>query len=165
VQERLAPAMSEPASLIRNCTILLTAARELGVPVTISEQYPRGLGPTLPELAGLTESHPLPKLDFSCLRNQALRDELGSRPDDALIIAGIEAHVCVLQTALEAVGSGQSVYVVADAVDSRREENRDRALRRAERAGCVIVTTEMVVFEWLGSADAAAFRSLSKLVR
>jgi nicotinamidase-related amidase len=165
VQERLASAMASSQTLIRNCAILLTAARTLDVPVTISEQYPEGLGPTVPQLAGLTGSRPIPKLEFSCFQNPDVHAELSRRPDHEMIIAGIEAHVCVLQTALDALDSGRTVFVVADAVDARREENKERALRRAELAGCVIVSTEMVVFEWLRTAAAPEFRSISKLIR
>lgn len=165
VQQHLASAMHDPEVLLQNCSILLSAARELSVPLTISEQYPKALGRTVPILAEATTVKPIEKLEFSCLRNPAIRSELGKPRDCDLVIAGIEAHVCVLQTALDALNAGYTVFVVADAVTSRNPESKERALRRLGSAGCIVVTTEMVVFEWLGTAAAPQFRSLSKLIR
>ncbi len=168
VQERLLPAMTDPEGLLRNTRILIACARELGVPVTVSEQYPAGLGATVPNiqeaLATGTARHA--KLEFSCLRDAGLRSELdalkAARPQ--LLITGIEAHVCVLQSALDAVDAGYSVFVVEDAISSRKEASRLSALRRLGNAA-TLVTTEMVVFEWLQRAGTDVFRSLSKLVR
>lgn len=163
MQERLLPAMADGEEALRNAAILMQAAAILSVPVTLSEQYPQGLGRTVAELQGLAPPGSVfEKLEFSCLSNPALRARLLGR---TLILAGVEAHVCVLQTALAAVDSGQGVAVVVDAVASRRPASRDAALRRLEKAGVQLVTTEMAVFEWLGTKASPAFKEISRLVR
>jgi len=143
------------------------AANILKIPVLASEQYPKGLGPTVPELAGLIpEGDRHEKMQFSCYGNvtlqQALRGVNGQRQ---VVLAGIEAHVCVLQTALEAAAEDISVFVVTDATASRRAESREIAFRRMSKAGVTLVTLEMVLFEWLRSAADPDFRAVSKLIR
>jgi nicotinamidase-related amidase len=165
VQERLLPAVQEPQEVLRNGALLLRAAGEMAIPVVVSEQYPKGLGPTVPELAALAGSNrAYDKVEFSCFANLALREALGA-PGRQTVIFGIEAHVCVLQTALEMTAAGADVAVVADAVSSRGQQNRDLALRRMERQGVRILSTEMVLFEWLRAAGSEAFRKISKLIR
>ncbi|MBL8709289.1 MAG: isochorismatase family protein [Rhodospirillaceae bacterium] len=164
MQERLAPAVAGIDAVEQACRQLLEGARELAVPVLVSEQYPRGLGPTLASLLPLIEGNvPHEKMEFSCFANPGLRRALGVGRQT--VICGIEAHVCVLQTALEMKLAGHDVVLVADAVASRRPENRVLALERAARAGIEIVSTEMVLFEWLRSAAAPAFKSVSRLIR
>lgn len=166
VQERLAPAMSDSVAVVRNAAILLQAAVEMKVPALLSEQYPKGLGITLPELRRLAREEDIYyKMEFSAAKSPSIEKRLSSESRDQIIVAGIEAHVCVLQTALDLGGSGRSVFVVADAVDSRRAESKAVALDRMRVAGIEVVTTEMVVFEWLRSAAAPAFKALSKLIR
>lgn len=165
MQERLAPAIAGIDEVEQNCCRLLEAAREVGVPVLVSEQYPKGLGPTLPSLLPyLGANQAFEKMEFSCFANDNLRQALcQGRP--CTVICGIEAHVCVLQTALEMRAAGQGVVLVADAVGSRRGESRMRALDRAARVGIDIVTAEMVLFEWLRSAADPAFKAVSRLIR
>lgn len=166
VQERLAAAMHDADAMIRNCGILIDAARETGTPVTISEQYPQGLGSTVGailEKAGDPPRHA--KMEFSCLRDEPIRQELRSRSRNQLIIAGIEAHVCVLQSAIDARAEGFDVFVVVDATSSRQPASRDIGMQRLAAAGITVVTTEMVAFEWAGSAFSPSFKPLSKLVR
>lgn len=166
VQERLAPMMAEIDNTTGRCEILLRGARDLGVPIVISEQYPKGLGRTLPKLADLAQANErLEKVEFSCFANPELQKRLIETDRDQTIIAGIEAHVCVLQTVLEMAADGRKVFVVADAVTSRKTESKTIALRRMAMAGAEIVTSEMVLFEWLRSACAPEFRSLSRLIR
>lgn len=166
VQERLAAAMNESDAMVRHCGLLIDAARLIGVPVTISEQYPQGLGPTVPALSEKAEGiERFAKVEFSCLRDAAIRTALRSRSRGQLIIGGIEAHVCVLQTAVDAKADGFDVFVVADATTSRKAASRDLALQRLAASGVTIVTAEMVIFEWAGSAGSANFKPLSKLVR
>ena len=105
------------------------------------------------------------KLEFSAYANLAIRDELKRAGQSQLVVAGVEAHVCVLQTALELIDAGYQVFVVADAVASRRTESREVALHRIARAGATLITVEMALFEWLRSASAPEFRSISKLIR
>lgn len=164
MQERLVPAMADPADVTARCGILLSAARELGVPVLASEQYPKGLGSTLPELAALAPRR-LEKLEFSAYANPAIKDELSRADRGQIVLCGVEAHVCVLQTGLELIEAGFQVFLVADAVASRRPENREVALHRVARAGATLITAEMALFEWLRSAGAPEFRAISKLIR
>lgn len=166
MQERLLPAMAEREAATESCATLLTAARQVGVPIVISEQYPKGLGRTLPKLADLAQANEtLEKVEFSCFANPGLRTRLTGTDRVQTVIAGIEAHVCVLQTALEMAADGRKVFVVADAVTSRRAESKAIALQRMAAAGVEVVTTEMVLFEWLRSADAPEFRTLSRMIR
>jgi nicotinamidase-related amidase len=168
MQERLVPAMADPEVVARAVTLARGAAL-LDVPVTVSEQYPKGLGPTVEALAEATARAPrLPKLAFSCLGDAAIAARLsglrkGGRPH--LVIAGIEAHVCVLQTALGARERGYDVAVVIDAMSSRAASSVEAARRRMAGAGVMPVTVEMVVFEWLGQAGGERFKAVSALIR
>jgi len=158
------PAIAGADEVVANAGRLLAAAEELGVPVLSTEQNPKGLGPTVPELARPDDHHPVvAKMTFdSCLASGVMD---GLPPGHHIVVAGAEAHVCVLQTALGLLDRSRRVFVVADAVGSRRPENKKAALRRLERAGAEIVTTEMVIFEWLGSAENPAFKSVIALVK
>ena len=139
------------------------------MPILFSQQYPKGLGPTLPSLLdAVLEPVVHDKLSFSCAREPALRDLIDVRQAagrDQLVVAGVEAHVCVLQTVLDLMRPDLAVFIAADAVSSRIEEDRDRALARAAANGAEVVTTEMVVFEWLELAGTDEFRAISKLVK
>jgi nicotinamidase-related amidase len=165
VQEKLLPVMVDPAGIVRQIGILLTAARHLSIPVSVSEQYPAGLGATVPEIAQhIRPGEILAKTEFSCFANAALRQRLEAAPDH-LILAGIESHVCVMQSALELAAAGRKVFVVTDAVSSRRPESKSVALQRLAAAGVTLVTTEMVLFEWLRRADRPEFKLLRRLIR
>ena len=166
IQERLAPATLDGERTVRQAGILLEAAALLGVPHTISEQYPRGLGPTV--AAVLDKADPervFDKVHFSCQADDRLARLLADagRPDT--VLCGMEAHVCVLQTALGLDRAGYRVHVAADAVASRTAQNRDLAIERMRKAGIAIVSTEMVLFEWLGTAGHPDFRAVSALIR
>jgi nicotinamidase-related amidase len=170
VQERLAAAMPAEAMqrLVANTGILLEAAHVLGVPVLASEQYPKGLGPTVaPVLHKLRALgvEPIAKLDFDACAEPRFMRALGATAARAAVVVGMEAHVCVFQTARELVRRGYPTYVVADAVASRREENRAAGLALAEKAGAVPTVTETVVFDWLEKAGTEAFKTISKLLR
>ncbi len=166
VQERLLPAMAEGGNVVANAAVLIKAANRLGVPVLLSEQYPKGLGPTVAALSALVPEGPaVAKTEFSCAAAPGYLDRLRATGRDQLVLAGIEAHVCVLQTALQFRSLGYAVFVVADAVSSRKLESVGLALARMREAGAVPVTTEMVLFEWLGRAGTAEFKELSALIR
>lgn len=166
VQERLLPAMAEGGNVVANAAVLIKAANRLGVPVLLSEQYPKGLGPTVAALSALVPEGPaVAKTEFSCAAAPGYLDRLRATGRDQLVLAGIEAHVCVLQTALQFRSLGYAVFVVADAVSSRKPESVGLALARMREAGAVPVTTEMVLFEWLGRAGTAEFKELSALIR
>lgn len=170
MQERLAPAVQDGEAVARRAGILLRAAAALQVPVTVTEQYPKGLGPTVASVAGLVPpgSAVLPKMEFSAARNPAIADRLAAlrgEGRDQVVLCGMEAHVCVLQTALVLRENGFGVFVVGDAVSSRAHPSVSAACARLLHAGCHWVTTEMVVFEWLEQAGTDEFRALSALIR
>ncbi|HEY8579553.1 MAG TPA: isochorismatase family protein [Beijerinckiaceae bacterium] len=170
VQERLLPAMAEPERVVANAARLIGAARRLGVPITVSEQYPSGIGATVAPLRETLggEAFVAAKMSFSCLREPALAERvrsLAAQGRRQMLVCGIEAHVCVLQTALEAAALGLPVYVAADAIASRAPLSREIALKRMERAGVTPVTTEMAIFEWLGAAGGADFKALLPLLK
>jgi nicotinamidase-related amidase len=166
VQERLAPAVRGGEACIERCRLLIEAARRLEVPVIASEQYPKGLGPTVPALAGLLAPEQIyAKRHFSCTADPRLRAALQGLMRPEIVICGMEAHVCVLQTALGLRTQGLQPIVVADAVASRRAEARALALERMRAAGVEIVDAEMVLFEWLREAGTAEFKALAPLIR
>jgi nicotinamidase-related amidase len=167
VQEKLASAMPEDtlASLVKNTGILLDAAKILGVKVIASEQYPKGLGPTLPAIASKLGVAPMAKMTFDACSDLGIARALSDLAPHAVVVVGMESHVCVFQTARELVQRGFTTHVVADAVASRREENRRLGLTLSERAGAIITPTETVVFDLLGQAGTEAFKQISKLVR
>jgi len=170
VQQRLFPAILDGEKLLPRIGILLRAAERLAVPVTVTEQYPKGLGPTVD---GVRDALPgnavvLEKMTFSAAYDEAIRERvegLKREGRDQLVICGTEAHVCVLQSALKFRQMGFEVAVVADAVSSRAAESVSAACARLLHAGCHWVTTEMVVFEWLGRAGTDDFRALSALIK
>jgi nicotinamidase-related amidase len=168
VQERLFNAMDAERrdDMVANVKILASAARRLDVPVLLTEQYPKGLGRTLPEVKSLlADVPPFEKTAFSCADATGFMDRVRALGADHVVLTGIEAHVCVLLTALDLLGRGLKVSVVADAVCSRRAANLEIGLAQARQAGAVITATETVVFQLLGGADNDAFRELSKLLR
>ena len=168
VQERLFNAMDAERrdDMVANVKILVSAARRLDVPVLVTEQYPKGLGRTLPELRSLLgDTPPFEKTAFSCCGADGFMDRIGALGADHVILTGIEAHVCVLLTALDLLTRGLRVSIVADAVCSRRPANLEIGLGQARQASAVVTATETVVFQLLGGADSDAFRELSKLLR
>jgi len=163
-QERLMPAIAGGEEVVANAGRLLAAAEALGVPVVSTEQNPKGLGGTVAELARPDGAHPVvAKMTFDACRASGVIDALP--PGHHIVVAGCEAHVCVLQTVLGLLDRSRRPYVVADAIGSRRPESKEAAVRRLERAGAEIVTTEMVLFEWLATADDPAFKPVIALVK
>lgn len=162
LQERLLPAIADRERVIGNAVVLLRLARTLELPVRLTTQYARGLGPTVAEvLAEAPGATPIDKTAFGCFGAQPFLDALRTEPRrDHLLVSGIETHICVAQTVLGALAAGYAVHVAADAVGSRSPENRERALARLERAGAVISTTEMAAYELLGRSDTAAFKAM-----
>jgi nicotinamidase-related amidase len=170
VQEKLAAAMPAEAmaSVARNIGILLDGAKALGVRVVASEQYPKGLGPTVSEVAQKLEGlgvTPMPKMSFDACSDLAIARVLSDLAPRSVVVVGMESHVCVFQTARELVKRGYATFVVADAVVSRREENRQIGLALSERAGATTTATETVLFDLLGEAGGEAFKAISRLVR
>ena len=163
LQARLMPAIADATAAIENARLLLRAAAMLDVPVLFTEENPSGLGATVPNLAPYAEGRTAAKMNFDACREAGFLTRLGPRPQ--VVVAGCETHVCVLQTVLGLLGAGREVYLVRDAVGSRRRENKEAAIERMGRDGAAIVTTEMVVFEWLATAEHPRFREALALVR
>jgi len=168
LQERLFAAMDAERrdDVVANVKILVAAARRLGIPIIVTEQYPRGLGRTLPELAALLhEVGVVEKTAFSCCGAEGFVDRLRALEPGQVLLAGLEAHVCVLLTALDLVRLGFAAAIVADATCSRRRESVELGLAQARQGGVVVTSTETAVFSWLGRADTDAFREIAKLLR
>ncbi|MFP5507461.1 MAG: isochorismatase family protein [Gammaproteobacteria bacterium] len=169
VQTRLTAAMPAERrdAVLRSAGILIEAARVLGVPLLHTEQYPRGLGPTEAALAARLEGTAtrLEKTAFSCCGAEGFDAAACADGRTQWILCGMEAHVCVLQTALELHARGLQVFVVEDGVCSRAEESRTNALARLRQAGVIVSNTESVLFEWLRDASDPQFKALSALIR
>lgn len=163
VQERLAPAMADFEACLANQRLWLEAAPLLGLPVIVTEQYPRGLGPTLPELAALMTTPPIAKVTFSCFGTEAFAAAVA--PYEELIVVGLEAHVCVLLTVLDGLARGLRIAVADDAVTSRSPAHRESGLRAAARAGALVAPTETLLFRQLGSSAHDGFRAISRMIR
>ncbi len=166
VQGRLAQTMVNRERLFDNLQRLVKGLRVLGVPILWLEQNPRGLGPTIPELAALlTDLKPIPKWAFSCCRCEAFMEALRATGRRQVLLAGIEAHVCIYQTAVDLSQKGYHVEVVADAVSSRTAENREIALMRLRDAGIPLTSVEMALFELLKVAEGPAFKEILAIVK
>ncbi|MBM4153800.1 MAG: hydrolase [Lentisphaerae bacterium] len=166
VQERLLVAMHEREALVASLTRLLRGAAALGVPVVVTEQIPEKLGPTVPALAAAAGSpHALAKSCFSCAGLPAFLDRVRGLGRTQVILCGIEAHVCVYQTARDLLDAGYHVEVVADAVSSRSPENRRLALDRMAREGAAVTSVEMALFELQRVASGDAFKALLGIVK
>lgn len=162
VQEKLVPVVNDPEQLVANCAWLMGVASVLDVPMLISEQYPAGLGPTVAKLRTVAPAGAwMEKVHFSCTDAPACRARIEAAGRAQMVLAGIEAHVCVLQTALGLMPAGKEVFVVADAVSSRRPLDMEMAMGRMRAAGVQVVTKEMVLFEWAHQSATDQFRALS----
>jgi nicotinamidase-related amidase len=165
-QERLFPVMHDKEKLLRNVVKLIQGIKVLEVPVMLTEQYPKGLGPTIPEIKGLLpDVKPVEKVCFSCCDEPAFGETLGSLKRQQVLIAGIEAHICVYQTAMALARAGYEVQVVGDGVASRDPENKLVALFRMGAAGISPTTTEMALFELLKVAKGDKFKQISAIVK
>jgi nicotinamidase-related amidase len=167
VQTKLSTAMPTEGmqQLLKNTQILAQAAQLLAIPTVVTEQYPQGLGATLTEIKQYCESvEAVAKTAFSACAEPRFNQQL-HRDRPQIIITGMEAHICVLQTALDLVAMGKQVFVVDDAIISRSSENKANAVARMRDVGCVVTNTESVLFECLAHAQHEAFKTLSKLIR
>ncbi|MGI3210130.1 isochorismatase family protein [Roseovarius tibetensis] len=162
-QARLMPVIHDADEITENARKLLLAARRLQVARSFTEQNPAKLGRTVPAVLPEPGEAVLAKMTFDACRTASVTDTLSGATD--FIVLGCEAHVCVLQTVLGLLQAGHRVHVVADAVGARAPLNRDTALTRMDRAGAQIVTTEMVIFEWLGTATHPHLREIIKLIK
>lgn len=168
IQQQLLTAMpqSDAGSLVAKTMILLQAAQAMNIPLVATEQYPKGLGATTPELSSHFPAtlQTISKTCFSCADSTKFMSILRSSHRKQIILTGMEAHICVLQTALALQSQGLQVFVVEDAICSRISQNKDNALHRLRQAGVIITNTESTLFEWLRDSKHPQFKTLSKLI-
>ena len=161
-QEAFRPAVLDFDRVVHNTAVLVQGANALGVPVVVTEQYPKGLGRTVPEVAEhLNGAEPIEKVAFSA----AAADGFDAHGREQVLVCGIETHVCVSQTAHDLLERGLEVHVARDAVTSRTEENRDVGIRKMEAAGAVITSVETALFELLGAAGSDEFKTVQRLIK
>lgn len=169
IQEKLASAMHDKVldNILRTNHILLAACKALSIPVLHTEQYPKGLGHTHAQLRPLLAEHrpAFEKTCFSSCAASGIEKELADPARQQIILTGMEAHVCVLQTCMQLLEQGKQVFVVQDGICSRDKTHFKNALKRMRQAGAIITNRESVLFEWLGDASHPQFRELSKLIR
>ena len=165
MQNRLVPAMVAPDHTITNTCLLREVAEKIMVPSILTEHHPEGLGATIPTIKNAVGQSPvLPKLHFSCMQDSGFVTAFTSLNRQQVILTGMEAHICVVQTAANLADEGYEVFVVSDAIASRTSENKKACLTLLNAAGVSIVTTEMVIFEWLGQAGTSAFKEILMLI-
>ena len=166
VQAKLNPVMFAPERAPSGAAKLLKGAAILGVPALLSEQYPKGIGSTVDALQEhMPADCPIEKNSFSCMADEGFTERFADLQRPQVVVAGIETHICVMQTALELLGGGAEVFVVADACASRTEESHKAGLERIRDAGGWVVTVEMVLFEWLKRSGTPEFKQISQLIK
>ena len=167
VQERLIPSMPEDVyrQTLKNIRFLVEGAEKLQVPVVATEQYPGGLGHTVPELAHACKSHLVEKVSFGCCGEPKFLDCLKELDRPQVIVTGMEAHVCVYQTVLGLLGAGYRVHLVRDAVISRGKLDYRNALELCAQAGATVTTAETALFQLTGASTAPEFKAISNLVK
>lgn len=164
VQVRINGVMADQSHLARQ-EVLLESCAVLNIPVVTTEQYPKGLGPTVPILASLLTNDAIEKNTFSCARQDEAMTAIEATDRKQIVVTGIETHVCVLQTAIDLLEKGFQVHVPHDAVNSRRQSDKDWALHRMASAGATISTTESALFELLNRCGTEEFKAVSKLIK
>lgn len=166
MQEKLLRAMQNPDGVVKNCRILIQVAKSLDIPILWCQQNPKALGLTVSPLAELlNDKTPADKLSFSCCGASDFVKRLASLNVEAAVLCGIESHVCVFQTAMDLLQQGYKVHVIADAVSSRTDQNRQIGISRMASAGAVISSTEMFLFELLRTAEHPKFKELAALIK
>jgi len=167
VQERFRELIDGMPGVVAQCSRLVRFCGRLGIPVVATEQYPKGLGRTLPELASVLPEGvaPIEKTTFSCGGDEGFRRALTELRREQWVLCGIETHVCVYQTALDLLRDGRQVALAADAVSSRRPRDRDLALGRMRELGVQVMSTEMVLFEILRQAGTPDFRAVAGILK
>jgi len=165
-QQKLLAAFKEPEGFLQNCIKFIKFANILGLPIVWTEQYPKGLGPTVDEVkADISHLQPIEKLTFSCFGEPRFVEALSRQPSKQLMVCGIETHICVAQTVLDGIECGYQVHVIDDACGSRIERDHVAGLRKMEGAGAVLTCTEMAIYEILARSDAEEFRKILQLVK
>ncbi len=166
VQGKLAELMDGKDTVLANIEILIKAAKALDLGIIWCQQYPKALGPTVPQIAELlTGNDPIDKFSFSCCGHDEFNDKLKELRPRQIILCGIEAHVCIYQTAADLLDTDYEVHVIADAISSRTPANKEIAIRRMDADGVIISSTEMTLFELLRTAKHEKFKELAKLIK
>ncbi len=166
IQEKLFPHMDQKEELLKKCTMLMEGLKVLGVPFVVTEQYPKGLGGTVEEISEMVGQDPvIEKIAFSCCDEPAVLQSAVFRNRKTVIVCGIEAHVCVLQTVIDLVGAGYSAVVVEDCISSRNPEDKRVAVERMRAEGAVITTCESILFELARVAGTDEFKAISRLIK
>jgi nicotinamidase-related amidase len=166
IQERLFPHIHENEALVRRCEILIKGLRVLNVPIIVTQQYTKGLGPTIAPIAtALGEFEPIEKMTFSACGNDDVEARVLGSARHQVILFGIETHVCVLQTGLDLIAQGQKAIIVEDCVSSRSADDKRIAIERLRHAGAIITSSESILFELLRVAGTEQFKSISALVK
>jgi len=166
IQGKLAQLMYDKHRLFRNSVILLKTARILQIPILYTQQCPENLGPTIPQIAKLlSDCEPINKATFSCCGHEQFNDKLSGLNRRQVLLCGIEAHICIYQTAVDLIENGWDVSVIADAVSSRKLQNKEIALSKLAHIGTNIISTEMLVFELLKTAEHPKFKQIAKLIK
>jgi nicotinamidase-related amidase len=169
IQERLFKAMSSPiqGQMIQKTKLLLSLAKRIEIPILVTEQYPKGLGETIPELKGALETNysPVTKLSFSCCGEESFPQKVAEMKKPQMLLTGMETHVCVLQTALDLLRQGYQLFVPRDAVCSRKKADWEAGLNLMHMAGAFITTTETLIFQLLEKAGTEEFKYMSQLIK
>ena len=165
IQERLIPVINNKEELFKNTNYLIKGAEILSIPLIVTEQYPKGLGHTCKEVELPASQEVIEKMCFSCMLSDEVNRRLKSLNIEILVLSGVEAHICVLKTALDALKNGYEVHVAADAVSTRIPGNKPLALERMRQSGVFIASTEMVLFQLMDQSGTDEFKQISKLIK
>jgi hypothetical protein len=165
-QGKLAEIVFDSAEVMKNACIIIDGFKALGLPILWLEQYPEGLGPTIPQIAShLTEFKPLSKRDFSAVKNQLILKTINALDRKQILIMGIETHVCIYQTSSDLLSMGYEVHVVKDAVSSRTEFNKNIGIAKIERAGGHVTSVETALLELVGTSESEDFKKILKIIK
>ena len=165
IQDKFIPVIKDIEKIISNSNILVKASEILNIPLIVTEQYPKGLGRTYEKISLPSKKYPIEKVSFSCFDSDEFVKKIKELKVDSIVLFGIEAHVCILKTALDALKNNLEVHVVADAISSRTAENKSIAIERMRQSGVFIVSTEMILFQLLDKAGTEEFKLISNLVK
>lgn len=165
MQDKLVPAIAHSLQLGTSCKLMLEGLKILNVPVIATQQYTKGLGDTLPELKEFTGGKYIEKITFSSWREQSFRMAVRETKASQIMIFGVETHICVEQTVLNMLGAGLEVYLISDCVGSRFDTDKETAIRRMEKAGAIVTTSEAALFELTEQGGTDEFKAISRLVK
>jgi nicotinamidase-related amidase len=166
IQDKLLPYVAEKEKVVENIRMLIKFADIMNIPIVFTEHYPKGLGSTIPEISGVLRTYiPIEKVIFSCFGAPRFRSKLKELKAENLMVAGIESHICIEQTVLDALNSGYQVHVIEDAISSRTTKNHKIGVKKMRQFGAIISSTEMAMYEIMERADTKEFKEVLKLVK